>query len=273
MPVEYRVDDHIAFITIHNGELNLLSPVELRDLHECVTAMLADTEVRVGVLSGRGERAFSAGADLKYVDPPADPDPAVEALKELTPRYRPQSAPPDWEFDSAVQALERYKPIVAAVRGWCLGGGLIELLQLTDIRVCSPDARFGFPEIAYGMGGAGGMTRLGRQIPHTVAMKLLLTGNPISADEALAASLVNEIVPADQVIARATAIAAQIAEHPPLAVRVEMEAYAKGMELDRLSALRYAERLYQLQRLAVGESDLESFTAAQRRGKSNQETP
>ncbi len=265
MPIDYRTDGPIAHIIIDNGDLNLLSPVELRGLYEALTTMLTDPAVRVGVLSGHGERAFSAGGDLKYVDSPPPPDRATAALSEMTPRRRPDGAGPDWEYDSDLQALERYKPIVAAVRGWCLGGGLIELLQLSDIRICSPDARFGFPEIAYGMAGAGGMTRLGRQIPHTVAMRMLLTGEPITADEALACFLVNEVVPTDQVIDRAVEIASTIAEQPPLAVRIEMDAYAKGMDVDRLSALRYAERLYQLQRLAVGESDLESFTAAQSR--------
>jgi enoyl-CoA hydratase/carnithine racemase len=271
MPVNYGVDGALAHITIDNGELNLLSPIELKDLYDAVSAMLADPAVRVAVLTGAGNRAFSAGADLKYADPPAA-DQAQTAFDELTPRRRPTDAEPDWEYDSDLQALERYKPIVAAVRGWCLGGGLVHLLQLTDVRVCSPDARFGFPEIAYGMGGAGGMTRLGRQVPHTVAMKMLLTGEPLSADEALACSLVNEVVPAEQVLDRAIEIAQTIAVHPPLAIRTEMEAYAKGMDADRLTALRYAERLYQLQRLAVGESDLESFTAARNnQGTSNQE--
>jgi enoyl-CoA hydratase/carnithine racemase len=265
MPVDYRTDGPLAYLTIRNGELNLLSPVEFRDLYQAVTSMLADPEVRVGILTGHGDRAFSAGGDLKYPERPADTDTATTTLDELTPRRRPDAAEPDWEYDSDVQALERYKPIVAAVRGWCLGGGLIELLQLSDIRVCSTDARFGFPEIAYGMGGAGGMTRLGRQIPHTVAMRMLLTGEPIGADEALACFLVNEVVPPGRVLERAVAIATTIAEQPPMAVRIEMEAYAKGMDLDRLTALRYAERLYQLQRLAVGESDLESFTAVQSR--------
>lgn len=264
MPIDYRTDGPLGHITIDNGPLNLLSPIELHQLYDAVVALLADPTVRVGILTGRGDRAFSAGADLTYPEPPPS-DPVSIALSELTPRRRAPGAEPDWEYDSDVQALERFKPIIAAVRGWCLGGGLVELLQLTDIRVCSPDARFGFPEIAYGMGGAGGMTRLGRQVPHTVAMKMLLTGEPLTADEALASFLVNEVVPAEQVLDRAVEIATKIAAQPALAVRVEMEAYARGMDLDRLSALRYAERLYQLQRLAVGESDLESFTAAQQR--------
>jgi enoyl-CoA hydratase/carnithine racemase len=271
MPVDYRAEGPIAHITINNGELNLLSPVELQGLYEAVVAMLADPNVRAGVLSGQGRRAFSAGGDLRYPEPPAGPDPAAAALGDMTPRRRSSGSGPDWEYDSDLQALERYKPIVAAVHGWCLGAGLVQLLQITDIRVCSPDARFGLPEIAYGMGGAGGMTRIGRQIPHTVAMKLTLTGEPIDADEARACFLVNEVVPADHVVERAVAIAAKIAEQPPLAVRVEMEAYAKGMDLDRLGALRYGERLYQLQRLAVGESDVESFNAARSRTRGSEE--
>jgi hypothetical protein len=102
-----------------------------------------------------------------------------------------------------VLALERFKPIIGAVNGWCLGQGMIYLLSLTDIRIASTNAKFGFPEVAYGMGGAGGTSRLGLQLPHTVAMWMLLTGEAMEAEEALSHRLVNKVVAPDALMATA----------------------------------------------------------------------
>jgi enoyl-CoA hydratase/carnithine racemase len=117
------------------------------------------------------------------------------------------------------------------------------------MRIASERAQFGLPEIAYGMGGGGGITRLGRQIPHVVAMRFLLTGEFMSAQHALKYDMINEVVPADQLMARAMALASTIAAHPPIAVRVEMESYYQSLDLGRNDNLRYSMNLYRLQRL------------------------
>jgi enoyl-CoA hydratase/carnithine racemase len=149
--------------------------------------------------------------------------------------------------------MERYKPIVGAVSGWCLGQGLIYLLSLTDIRIATPTAKFGFPEIAYGMGGAGGSSRLALQLPHTVAMWMLMTGEPLDAEEARSCHLINRVVPQAALMDEALRVARLIARHPPAAVRVEMEAYEKGRELSKADALAFTKHLYRLQRMGLKE--------------------
>jgi enoyl-CoA hydratase/carnithine racemase len=223
-------------------------------------AVLADDEVRVGIMAGAGERAFSAGDDIK--SPYAKFDTPMEELQHyLSPKHRVREGEPDsfmWSRD--VLALERFKPIVAAVRGYCLGQGMIYLSHLTDIRVASEDAKFGFPEIAYGMGGAGGSTRFSRYVPHTVAMEMLLTGDPLSAQDALRANLVNAVVPSEKVLEKAEEYADRIARHPLLAVRIEMEASMRAMDMSRQEALDYVKTLYRMQRLAYGgEERVEKF--------------
>jgi enoyl-CoA hydratase/carnithine racemase len=128
---------------------------------------------------------------------------------------------------------------------------MIYLLSLTDIRIASTNAKFGFPEIAYGMGGAGGTSRLGLQLPHTVAMWMLLTGEPMDAEEALSHRLVNKVVAPDQLMAEAHRVAAMITRHPPAAVRVEMEAYSRGREMSRSDALAFTKHLYRVQRMGL----------------------
>jgi enoyl-CoA hydratase/carnithine racemase len=126
---------------------------------------------------------------------------------------------------------------------------MVYLLHLSDLRVASTRAQFGLPEIGYGMGGAGGLTRLGLQIPHVEAMRLVLTGEFLPAERALAYHLVNEVVPEPELMPRALALAEQVAAQPPVAVRVEMEAYYRSFDLPRDDNLRYALNLYRLQRL------------------------
>ncbi len=258
MPIDYQVDGAIGRITIRNGALNPITPLMHRELHEALTEFLTDPDVRVGILSGAGERAFSAGDDL--LSESSASEPVEELMADLRGSHRRASADRSaWGWSGDNLSVERFKPIVGAVHGWCLGAGLVYLLALTDIRIASEDAKFGFPEINYGMAGVGAVSRLGRHVPHTSAMSLLLTGDPIDAAEAKRIHLVNDVVPAVQVQTEALRIAARVAEHPPLAVRIEMEAYARGMEMSRLDALAIGDRFYQLQRLALGESETESY--------------
>jgi enoyl-CoA hydratase/carnithine racemase len=248
MSLHYEKSDGIAVLTLDNPPVNVFTPPLHKELYDHLRDFVADPDVRVGILAAAGERAFCAGDDIKS----ARPD---RTLAETVGRHfaeRREDEPleyPGWE--SEILRMQRYKPIVAAVNGVCLGQGLVYLLMLTDIRLATPDARFGFPEIAYGMGGAGGATRLGQQIPHTVAMWLALTGEPLDAQDALRFNLINEIVEPGRLQARAHEVARMIARHPPLAVRVEMEAYYRGLDLSRQDALAAAGHLYRLQRAAM----------------------
>ena len=137
------------------------------------TPIGAGDTLKVAVLTCKPGTSFSAGDDLKTVD-------------------EPYGSEPDWE--ELVMLLPRAKPLIGAVRGHCVGQGLIYLLMLTELRYCTADASFGFPEIRHGMGGASSLTNLARQIPYTVAMQMVLTGEPLAAEAARACHLVNDVV-------------------------------------------------------------------------------
>lgn len=251
MPIEYAKDGPLATFTIANGSVNPITPAMHREMHAALQDFLADPELRVGILTGAGERAFSAGDDIKS-ESPSSGDPATDLLGAMG-----AADTPGWDPADAVLRLERTKPIVGAVRGWCLGRGLFYLLRLTDVRVCAPDAKFGLPEIAYGMGGIAGTMRLSRHLPQAVAWELALTGDPIDAEEALRVHLVNRVVPADELLDEARRLAGRIARHPALAVRTEMEALRRADELDADDAYVLGSTLYRQQRLALGESDVQ----------------
>lgn len=254
VPLHYAKAGHIATFTIENGPVNALTPNMHRELHAALRDFLADTEIRCGILTGKGERAFCAGDDIKT--PSAGPaTPSGQLARHLWPHSDEAGGadPVAWARD--VLHLERFKPIIGAVSGWCLGQGMIYLLHLTDIRIAARNAQFGFPEIAYQMACAGGTTRLGRQIPHTAAMWMLLTGDAMGAEEALATNLVNRVVDQDHLMPTAIEVANRIARHPPAAVRIEMEAYYRCMDMTRSEALAFTRTLYRLQRLGLDEAD------------------
>lgn len=248
MPIHYTKTDHVARIVLDNPPVNVLNPQLHKDLHDILKDFVADDDVRVAVWTGAGSHAFCAGDDIKTPRPART---AVELVeRQLGARHENEPLEyPGWE--SEVVNLTRYKPIIAAVNGHCLGQGFVYLMLLSDIRVAAPNATFGCPEIAYGMGGAGGMLRLSRMIPHTSAMWMLLTGEKFTAGEALRHHIVNEVVDQDRLVDRAEEVARLIAGHPPLAVRTEMEAYYRGSDMSRSDALAFSSQLYRLQRLAM----------------------
>jgi enoyl-CoA hydratase/carnithine racemase len=200
-------------------------------------------------MAGSAGKSFCAGDDIKNPLHKLTPHEALAA--HLSPHVHEQSkglTRPGWEQD--VMRLKRNKPIIGAVDHYCLGQGLIYLLLLTDLRIATPQAQFGFPEIAYGMGGAGGMTRLGRHVPHAVAMEMLLLGDRISAQKALDVHLVNRIVPQADLMATTQEMVAKIASYPPMAVQVELDAYNRCMDMPREQASDYAGTLFRFQRVA-----------------------
>ena len=227
MTIHYEKQNEIGIFTIDNGKVNVINVEMHKQICLRLYDFLYDDEVKVGIMKGADGKCFSAGDDLK---------------EEILPLY----AKPDWRGMNAL--MNRNKPIIGAVRGWCLGAGLFYLLLLTDIRVSTRDAKFGFPEISYGMGGAGGVTRLGRHIPHTIAMYLLLTGDHMSAQQACDVHLINEIVDDEQLMNRAMEIAKRIARHPLLGIRTEMEAYSRGFDLSKNDAASITGTLYRYQR-------------------------
>jgi enoyl-CoA hydratase/carnithine racemase len=246
----------VATITIRNGSVNPITPAMHRELHEALRDIEADDGIRVGILTGAGERAFSAGDDIRHEDPGSG-DAATNLLHALGdgPSVPTGPTPAGYDWADAVLRHERTKPIVGAVRGWCLGRGFAYLVALADIRLAAPDARFGLPEIAYGMGGIAGAMRLTRHLPEVIAWEMALTGEPIDAAEALRVHLVNRVVPAEALMDEARRVAGLIARHPPLAVRVEMAALRRSADLAPGDAYAFAMSLYRLQRLAIGKPD------------------
>ena len=204
----YEKADGIAVLTLDNPPVNVLTPEAHEQLFGILKDFYSDPEVRCGIWTGAGERAYCAGDDVKSERQERTTAEIVD--RHLTPRREGDPAEyPGWE--SEILALKRTKPMIAAVNGPCMGQGMIYLLLLTDLRIAVPKARFGMPEIAYGMPGAGGVTRLGRQIPQTAALWMALTGEAISAEEARRCFLINEIVEPEQLIERARQVAGRIA--------------------------------------------------------------
>jgi enoyl-CoA hydratase/carnithine racemase len=247
LPLHYEIRGEIAYFTIDNGKVNAFTPRMHKEFYEHLRAFEIDAQARVGILAGSAGKPFSAGDDLKHR--PRGKRPPREELEAYLFLHQGETEPsrPGWDID--VLLHRRTKPIIAAIDGYCLGKGLIYVLQHTDIRIASESATFGLPEIAYGMAGASGSTRLAQQIPLTAAAWLALTGEFIDAAEALRVHLVNKVVPRDALMREAERVAGLITRHPAVAVRVEMEALENGLELDRAQAVRHTQNLYRLQRL------------------------
>jgi enoyl-CoA hydratase/carnithine racemase len=249
MPLRYAKDGPVATFTIDNGKVNVFTPAMHSELFEALTDFNRDPSIHVGILTGSPGKSFCAGDDIKTPLPELTPREALEAhLSPHAHEERTGLTRPGWEQD--VMRLRRVKPIIGAVDHYCLGQGLIYLLLLTDLRITTPRATFGLPEIAYGMGGAGAMTRLGCHVPHAVAMEMLLLGERIDAARALAVHLINRIVEPDALMAEARAMAERIAAHPSVAVQVELDTYQRAMDMSREQAMDYVGALFRFQRVA-----------------------
>jgi enoyl-CoA hydratase/carnithine racemase len=223
MAVDYEKEGRIAIFTINRPEaMNALNIATVRELLEAMVDFRDDPELWVGIVTGAGERAFCGGADIKDTLP---------FMKEH--RRDPWSFPP-----SIMRGLELWKPLIAAINGMALGGGL-ELALACDIRIAAENARLGTPEVNLGLiPGWGGTQRLPRAIPRCKAAEILLMGKPIDAQEAYRIGLVNKVVPQDKVMATAKEWAETICQAGPLAVRAAKEAMIKGCDMTLEDGLR-----------------------------------
>lgn len=219
----------VTLVTLNRPDVrNALSSRLLVGLAAALDAAAADPEIRAVVLTG-GPVVFAAGADLPEIARHS----AVSVLDD--PRIAVWRRIRDFP-----------KPLVAAVNGWCLGGGC-ELAMHADIIVAGETASFGQPEINLGiMPGAGGTQRLTHAVGKSLAMRMVLTGEPIDARTALRHGLVAEVAPPELTIERAVAIAAAIAAKPPLAVRLAKEAVLKAAELPLAEGLAHERRAFSL---------------------------
>ncbi len=243
MGLRYEKKGMIGIFTLDNPPANAWDAESHKEFHDLLKAFIADDGVHVGILTGAGEKFFSAGDDIKS----PRPDRTHAELNRRYLRGMKEGLPleyPGWEHE--VMTMARTKPIIGAVNGMALGAGFLYLCLLTDIRVSVPGARFGLPEIKFGMSGAGGALQLGRSIAHVDAMYILLTGELISAEKAREMRLINEIVDSDRLMARALELAGTIAAHDPLAVKVEMESYQRGQDLPRDQAIAMAGYMFRM---------------------------
>ena len=234
MPMQYSPADGIGVFTFDNGRLNLGNMELWKQFYHHLLEFEQDDEVTVGVITGLGEN-FCAGDDLKEI--------RTEVWAQTATRW-----------DRLLWARRRAKPMVAAANGYALGGGFLALTVMADIRIAGESLQTGAPEIAYGMGGISGATRLGLHVAPVDAAYLALTGEKIGAQQAIAMRLVNEVVPDEQTLARAMQVAALIARHPRQAVQTELDCLHRGMELSRADAMHYADQQYWLSRKILGDN-------------------
>ena len=223
MAINYEKKGKIVLVTINRPQvLNAIDEETSRELAEAFLDFRRDDQLWVAILSGAGDKAFSVGADLKKMN-------QTKAGKTLL-EFKTQKDH-DFSFGGITMDLELWKPVIAAIRGYCLAGGL-ELALSCDFRIAAEDAVFGLPEVRWGvMPGAGGTQRLPRMISFTKALELILLGENFSSQDALGVGLINKIVPPEKLQEESLAWAEKICERGPLAIRASKEAIYRGLEL------------------------------------------
>jgi len=230
MTVRYEKKGRIALITIDRPQvLNAIDEETSGELSGAFLDFRKDPQLWVAILSGAGDKAFSVGADLKKMN-------QTKSGKSLL-EFKAQKDH-EFGFGGLTMGLELWKPVIAAIRGYCLAGGL-ELALSCDFRIAAEGAIFGLPEVRWGiMPGAGGTQRLPRMLPLTKALELILLGENISAQEAFRLGLINKVVPPDKLQEDSLAWAEKISERAPLAIRASKEAVYRGLELPLQEGLK-----------------------------------
>ncbi len=223
----YTAAEGIAQVVIDRPKKhNAITPEMTRELREACAQIDRDQSVRVAIISGGGERSFCAGSDMNALADLSDP----------------------WAFRNRIEyaALVRdvRKPVIAALRGWVLGGGM-EIALAADIRIAARNARIGGPEVTRGwLGGGGASQMLPRLIGYGQAMRLLLTGDPVDAETALRIGLVEEVVEDADLMDRATEMAAKIASFSPIATQSVKAATRAALSMPLEAGLRYENELH-----------------------------
>lgn len=209
----YEKRGHVAIMTMNRpDEMNSMTPEMLRAMDVAFADFNADPSLHVGIFTGARGRAFCAGFDLKRTIP---------AL--ISGEFQGCDDPAQRPFHNT------FKPLIAAVNGVCVGGGM-EYMLATDIRIAAEHATFGLPEVRWGLLPLGGShVRLPQQIPWAVAMEMLLTGSTIDARRACEIGLINKIVPAERLLEEALAVAEDICRNGPYAVRTAKEIAVRAL--------------------------------------------
>ena len=224
MAIDLEVEEGTARITINRPErLNAMDAEHYAALSQAWIRVRDDPEIRVAVITGAGTKSFSTGADLNtFISRPPK-------LRDMWLTQR----------DALLnRGLEVWKPVIAAVNGYCIGGGMT-LLLATDIRVAAEHATFGLAEVKRGIvAGNGGTQRMLDQLPYAIAMEVLLTGDHFDAETAARWGLVNRVVPGAQLMDTALEYARRIARNAPLAVQATKELAIRSLSMDLTSGLR-----------------------------------
>jgi len=228
--IDYQKKDGIGYITLNRPQaLNSVS-IKMRDeLYHVLPAITDDPDVLVAIITGAGERAFSAGADISEFD--------TTPSRIIARQIR-------WERDLWGQFLAVPKPIIAAIHGFALGAG-VEMAMCCDIRIASQDARFGLPEVGLGMiPTAGGSQTLPSLVPLGKAAALVLTGEIIDSAEAFRLGIIHQVVTRDELIPAVEKVASKIMARGPIAVRYAKEAIKRGLDLSLEQGLELESRLF-----------------------------
>ena len=245
MAIELKVEDGIALITLNRPErLNALDAEHYDLLSKAWQTVRDDPAIRVAIVTGAGEKSFCSGADIKSftAQPPSLAEVMLTQKSQLLNR-----------------GLELWKPVIAAVNGYCLGGGMTMLLA-TDLRVAAEHATFSVAEVKRGLFPAnGGTQRIIQQLPHAIAMEMLLIGDAIDAATALRWGLVNKVVPKAELLPAAMDYAKRLSANAPLAVQSAKELALRSRDLDLASGLRM-EQLFM--RLLQTSEDVQEGSAA-----------
>ena len=217
MAIIFERNGPVATITLNRPEkMNALDPATYEEITQAFADIERDRDILVGIITGAGDRAFTAGADLKLMH--TGDESGGGGGGEWAP-WRPDR----WDF-----GLTTSKPLIAAVNGYALAGGL-ELALICDIRIASPNAIFGTPEVKWNLLHGFGAYRLPRIISLSHAMEMLLTGEFIDAETALRIGLISRIVPTDELMPEAERVAGRIAANGPMAVRMTKELVLNGL--------------------------------------------
>lgn len=229
MGVEFFIENHIATITLNRPEaLNSLDPESICRLTEIWAQVRTDDDIRVVVLTGSGEKSFCTGTDMKKTLPPADCMAAIW-LREGLP---------------IIPHMKTWKPIICAINGFAIGGGL-EMALACDMRIASTTAKFGLTEVKVAsLAGLNGTQCLPRAIPQAVAMKMLLTGEMIDAQEALRVGLVSDVVEPSGLMDLAGKYATRIAGNAPLSVKAAKQAAVMGLDMPLEHGIAFSHLLW-----------------------------
>lgn len=235
MTIRFEREGAVAILTIDRQEVR--NAIDSKTSDELIAAwrkFMEDERLRVAVLTGAGEKAFCSGADLRGV---------AEFYRSMTSAERLRRADSEPGLGGITRNLPIEKPIIAAINGYCLAGGL-EIALACDLRIASGNATFGLPEVTRGIiPAAGGTQRLPRLIGPERALDLILSGRRIDAREALRIGLITKVVPLADLRKEALGIAVRIAENAPLAVRAAKAAIWRGLDLALDEGLRLEQQL------------------------------